>query len=25
LIFTNIPWFYIFLSQGISAFIIYRE
>jgi len=23
LIFTNIPWFYIFLSQGISAYIIY--
>jgi len=24
-IYTTIPWFYIFLSQGISAFIIYRE
>jgi hypothetical protein len=24
-IFTTIPWYYIFLSQGISAFIIYRE
>jgi len=25
LIFTNIPWYYIFLSQGISAYIIYRN
>jgi len=23
--YTTIPWFYIFLSQGINAFLIYRE
>jgi hypothetical protein len=25
MIYTTIPWFYIFLSQGISAFFIFKE